>query len=390
MNSPSISLRCNPHGRNHFTHDQRPGCDSHDSSTSSMSSWASLWPRIRASSSCFMATPDPHGAALGLLRVVEAAGHGLRGAAARPFAPALRRRWQKTNSTGRCWRACSRSWAPRRRWSTTWSDILIRCRFCWCPNPFLLISTPAASAVSLRAEPAPGRRCRPRVPGTARHRRPETRGSARCAGTIVTPCCGWSPMISQPKCLRRSSTTSWRSCPILPPPRSMLLWRSRRAEARRGETGSACAAVIALGKTGARELNYVSDVDVVFVLDSAARRRRAGRLATDLAQRTRAVLSDAGGEPALWEVDTALRPEGKAGALVRTLSEFEHYYADTAQNWEVPGAAQSSGRWPVMPKSADGSRTRFCRLVWKVASRDRLHRRCQIDASSRRRPHPGR
>ncbi|RAC95603.1 bifunctional glutamine-synthetase adenylyltransferase/deadenyltransferase, partial [Burkholderia multivorans] len=76
-----------------------------------------------------------------------------------------------------------------------------------------------------------------------------------------------------------------------------------------------------------------SDVDVVFVLASESTDAQR-RLATEVAQRMRSILSDPGAEPALWEVDTALRPEGKAGALVRTMSEFEHYYADVAKNWE--------------------------------------------------------
>ena len=65
-------------------------------------------------------------------------------------------------------------------------------------------------------------------------------------------------------------------------------------------------AVIAMGKCGARELNYVSDVDVVFV---AAVADDAATAAARLVMRA---CSQATPEGAIWEVDAALRPEGKA------------------------------------------------------------------------------
>ncbi len=147
-------------------------------------------------------------------------------------------------------------------------------------------------------------------------------------------------------------------------------------------------AVIALGKTGARELNYVSDVDVVFVLASESTDAQR-RLATEVARRMRSILSDPGAEPALWEVDTALRPEGKAGALVRTMSEFEHYYADVAKNWEFQALLKAR---PVAGDSEVG--TAFTDtlgpLVWGGRRPGGLHRRDPGDAPSSRRPHPRR
>ena len=97
-------------------------------------------------------------------------------------------------------------------------------------------------------------------------------------------------------------------------------------------------AVIAMGKTGARELNYISDVDVVYVVAPAEGRQTpeeellaAGTaLATELA----AVVSATGAEPPLWPLDTGLRPEGKDGALVRTLASHVAYYQRWAASWE--------------------------------------------------------
>jgi glutamate-ammonia-ligase adenylyltransferase len=93
--------------------------------------------------------------------------------------------------------------------------------------------------------------------------------------------------------------------------------------------------VIALGKTGGRELNYVSDVDVVFVAEPVEPSGSDGPEAPALASATRvaAALMRICREAA-WEVDAALRPEGKAGALVRTLSGHVAYYEKWASTWE--------------------------------------------------------
>ena len=111
-------------------------------------------------------------------------------------------------------------------------------------------------------------------------------------------------------------------------------------------------AVVAMGKTGARELNYVSDVDVVYVVgpaapsgDPAASGGAAGpvrpvdeddlvRLGTELAVGLARTTSASGREPPLWPLDTALRPEGKDGALVRTLESHVTYYERWASSWE--------------------------------------------------------
>ncbi len=100
-------------------------------------------------------------------------------------------------------------------------------------------------------------------------------------------------------------------------------------------------AIVALGKCGARELNYISDVDVVFVadhpaLDSSDATQTGPRneiqmiaTATSLAAQTMRIC----GQMA-WEVDAGLRPEGAAGALVRTPASYAAYYRRWAQTWE--------------------------------------------------------
>ncbi|RWZ51646.1 bifunctional [glutamine synthetase] adenylyltransferase/[glutamine synthetase]-adenylyl-L-tyrosine phosphorylase [Labedella phragmitis] len=95
-------------------------------------------------------------------------------------------------------------------------------------------------------------------------------------------------------------------------------------------------AIIGMGKAGASELNYVSDVDVIFVTepDGDVSSARAVDISTRLAMLTMRGIAEHGVEPPLWEVDANLRPEGKAGALVRTLESHLAYYDRWAKSWE--------------------------------------------------------
>ena len=94
-----------------------------------------------------------------------------------------------------------------------------------------------------------------------------------------------------------------------------------------GDTGEAPRlAVIAMGKCGARELNYVSDVDVIFVAEDLENNLA---IATRLAGEMMRFAVDA-----FFEVDAALRPEGKHGQLVRSLDSHIAYYRRWAKTWE--------------------------------------------------------
>ncbi len=84
-------------------------------------------------------------------------------------------------------------------------------------------------------------------------------------------------------------------------------------------------AILAMGKYGANELNYASDIDVLFVT----------REPTDEATREmRRLMETMNGPPVLFRVDADLRPEGRDGPLVRTLDAYRTYYERWAQVWE--------------------------------------------------------
>lgn len=94
--------------------------------------------------------------------------------------------------------------------------------------------------------------------------------------------------------------------------------------------------IIGMGKCGGRELNYVSDVDVIFVAEPAAGTDEEESLhaATVLATAVMRVCSAQTAEGTLWPVDAALRPEGKQGSLVRTVASHRAYYGRWAKTWE--------------------------------------------------------
>ncbi len=130
-------------------------------------------------------------------------------------------------------------------------------------------------------------------------------------------------------------------------------------------------AIIGMGKAGARELNYVSDVDVIFVVEpgDGVTADRAVEIGTRLAVQTARGIQELAGEPALWEVDANLRPEGKDGALVRTLESHLAYYERWAKSWEFQALLKAR---PLAGDLELGGRyvAAIAPLVWSSASRE--------------------
>ncbi|WP_092605728.1 bifunctional [glutamine synthetase] adenylyltransferase/[glutamine synthetase]-adenylyl-L-tyrosine phosphorylase [Raineyella antarctica] len=150
----------------------------------------------------------------------------------------------------------------------------------------------------------------------------------------------------------------------------------------RGEVGADQAArlrfaVVALGKTGGQELNYISDVDVLYVVEPHVDDQGApciggndltvlgSRIASALAR----ICSAHTGVGTIWPVDAALRPEGKAGPLVRTLASHGTYYEKWAKSWEFQAmlkARASAGDLALGRAFVD----MVSPMVWQIGGRE--------------------
>lgn len=147
------------------------------------------------------------------------------------------------------------------------------------------------------------------------------------------------------------------------------------AAAAAPQDAAACRlAVIAMGKCGGHELNYVSDVDVIFVAEAAetaegADETKALAAATRLASHLMRICSETTVEGSIWPVDANLRPEGRNGPLVRTLSSHLAYYQRWAKTWEFQALLKAR---PVAGDAALGQAylDALDPLVWQAAERE--------------------
>jgi len=147
------------------------------------------------------------------------------------------------------------------------------------------------------------------------------------------------------------------------------------------EVASTRLAIIGMGKAGARELNYLSDVDVIFVAGAEAGSdlgdERAVEIATRLAMDTMRAIHELAVEPPLWEVDANLRPEGKDGALVRTLDSHLAYYERWAKSWEFQALLKARPLAGDLELGADYV-ARVSPMVWSSASRENFVESVQL------------
>ena len=153
------------------------------------------------------------------------------------------------------------------------------------------------------------------------------------------------------------------------------------APARGASVDALDLAIIGMGKCGARELNYISDVDVVYVIAPVPAselpdegvgpltEQDCAQIGTELVHAlTKAIMAPAS-EPPLWEVDANLRPEGKDGPLVRTVESYVRYYKRWAENWEFQALLKAR---PIAGSAHLGEK--YARaiepFVWESAARD--------------------
>ena len=109
---------------------------------------------------------------------------------------------------------------------------------------------------------------------------------------------------------------------------------ARQASRNGGSTRLPNIAVLALGKLGGLELNYSSDIDLVFLLDNATAGHddveNAARISTDLIR----LLSETTGQGFAYRVDMRLRPHGRQGPICPTVEQTLAYYDTQGRTWE--------------------------------------------------------
>src|SRR5829696_824164 len=130
----------------------------------------------------------------------------------------------------------------------------------------------------------------------------------------------------------------------------------------RGRSATAEFCVIALGKLGSMELNYASDIDLVFLYSDEGVTAGTGERGevsnreyfVKLSETIARIVGQSGGEGAAYRVDLRLRPHGRDGALACSLQEAVRYYMNNAQDWERQALIRS--------RAAVGSAELFARF----------------------------
>jgi len=175
------------------------------------------------------------------------------------------------------------------------------------------------------------------------------------------------------------------------------LGRPTIAEGRR--KGKPCELVIlAMGKLGGREMNYHSDLDVVFLYeadgstertDGSSRTTSNQHFFSELAQRIIKTTGRMGTFGRLYEIDARLRPTGRSGALATSLAEFARYFAEgDGQLWERQALCRARAVYGS-PRAARSTMAAVARAAfahrWRRRDADevrRMRRRLEETAES--------
>lgn len=131
-------------------------------------------------------------------------------------------------------------------------------------------------------------------------------------------------------------------------------------------------AIIAMGKAGARELNYISDVDVMYVAEAArggVSQEEVTTIGSALAREVARVCAERTAEGSLWQIDANLRPEGRDGELVRTLESYAQYYRKWAHSWEFQALLKARACAGDTELGAEFERL-TAPLVWQASRRE--------------------
>lgn len=134
----------------------------------------------------------------------------------------------------------------------------------------------------------------------------------------------------------------------------------------RGRSATAEFCIVALGKLGSFELNYASDIDLVFIYSDEGTTSGQGERGevsnreyfVKLSETVAKLVGQQAGEGAAYRVDLRLRPHGRDGALACSLNEAGRYYKEDAQAWELQTLIRS--------RAAAGSAPLFSRFAAAV------------------------
>ena len=134
----------------------------------------------------------------------------------------------------------------------------------------------------------------------------------------------------------------------------------------RGRSATAEFCVLALGKLGSLELNYASDIDLVFLYSDEGSTSGTGERGVvtnreyyvKLSESIAKFVGQSGGEGAAYRVDLRLRPHGRDGTMACSLDEAVRYYERSAQDWERQAL--------IRVRPAAGSATLFTSFKDKV------------------------
>ncbi|MCL4478018.1 MAG: bifunctional [glutamate--ammonia ligase]-adenylyl-L-tyrosine phosphorylase/[glutamate--ammonia-ligase] adenylyltransferase [Deltaproteobacteria bacterium] len=92
--------------------------------------------------------------------------------------------------------------------------------------------------------------------------------------------------------------------------------------------------IIGMGKLGSKELNYSSDIDIIYMVSDDLYERMGSGILTKFAEQLTGLLSEQTEDGILYRVDLGLRPDGKKGTLIQPLSYMVSYYESWGETWE--------------------------------------------------------
>jgi glutamate-ammonia-ligase adenylyltransferase len=154
---------------------------------------------------------------------------------------------------------------------------------------------------------------------------------------------------------------------------------------QRSYLGTCPISIVAMGKLGGQELNFSSDIDLVYALADGSD-EELEKLATRYCEALNRALADRMGRGSLYRVDLRLRPYGSRGPLAPQLGSIEGYYARYAEPWEhlalirsrvIVGSEDTRARW-----SAARSSTCFKPQRGEWVVQDLLKIRARMEESS--------